>query len=202
AAAALAASPDLKAMLLAKSRRRVEDERTKPLVAYRAAELEQMHRTFFNPAEPHHALRTGFVRGGPGAGPANPRRPAALRETRLLAPLPAHVLDRMAALVEPMPVSAGTVIVRQGEPGDCVYFIASGSYRIETDGRDVNTLSAGDTLGEIAVLGSGGRTSTGGATTGGALRPLSGASFRAALAGDPLVREDAEELARSRRETE
>lgn len=202
AAAALAASPDLKAMLLAKSRRRVEDERTKPLVAYRAAELEQMHRTFFNPAEPHHALRTGFVRGGPGVEPANARQLAVLRETRLLVPLPVHVLDRMADLVEPMPVSAGTVIVRQGEPGDCVYFIASGSYRVETDGRHVNTLSAGDTLGEIAVLGSGVRTSTVVATTDGELLQLSGDSFRAALAGDPLVREDAEELARSRRETE
>src|SRR5215469_12144999 len=202
AAAALAASPDLKAMLLAKSRRRVEEERTKPLVAYRAAELEQMHRTFFNPAEPHHALRTGFVRGGPSVEPSNARQLAVLRETRLLVPLPVHVLDRMADLVEPMPVSAGTVIVRQGEPGDCVYFIASGSYRVEADGRHVNTLSAGDTLGEIAVLGSGVRTSTVVATTDGELLQLSGDSFRAALAGDPLVREDAEELARSRRETE
>jgi CRP-like cAMP-binding protein len=108
----------------------------------------------------------------------------------------------MADLVEPMPVSAGTVIVRQGEPGDCVYFIASGSYRVETDGRHVATLSTGDTLGEIAVLGSGVRTSTVVATTDGELLQLSGDSFRAALAGDPLVREDAEELARSRRETE
>src|SRR5262249_58279003 len=93
AAAALAASPDLKAMLLAKSRRRVEDERTKPLVAYRAAELEQMHRTFFNPAEPHHALRTGFVRGGPGVEPANPRQPPVLRPHRLLRPPPLHLPD-------------------------------------------------------------------------------------------------------------
>ena len=64
------------------------------------------------------------------------------------------------------------------------------------------TLSAGDTLGEIAVLGSGVRTSTVVATTDGELLQLSGDSFRAALAGDSLVREDAEELARSRRETE
>jgi len=40
------------------------------------------------------------------------------------------------------------------------------------------------------------------ATTDGELLQLSGDSFRAALAGDPLVREDAEELARSRREAE
>jgi len=66
----------------------------------------------------------------------------------------------------------------------------------------VNTLSAGDTLGEIAVLGSGVRTATVVATTDGELLQLSGDSFRAALAGDPLVRVDAEELARTRRETE
>ena len=161
-----------------------------------------MHRTFFDPAEPHHALRTGFVRGGPGVEPVNARQLAVLRETRLLVPLPVHILDRMADQVEPMPVSAGTMIVRQGEPGDCVYFIASGSYRVEIDGHRVATLSAGDTLGEIAVLGSGVRTSTVVATTDGELLQLSGDAFRAALAGDPLVGEQAAELARSRREAE
>ena len=64
------------------------------------------------------------------------------------------------------------------------------------------TLSAGDTLGEIAVLGSGVRTSTVVATTDGELLQLSGDAFRAALAGDPLVGEQAAELARSRREAE
>jgi putative two-component system hydrogenase maturation factor HypX/HoxX len=52
---------------------RERDEAARPLAAYRAEELSRMHRTFFGPEEPYHALRRAFVHKQPGgAAPAEP----------------------------------------------------------------------------------------------------------------------------------
>ncbi|MCY1541521.1 hypothetical protein D9M68_772180 [compost metagenome] len=61
-AAQLAASPDLAARLADKQATRARDEAVKPLQAYRDEELAHMRRNFFDPAEPHAALRSAFVR--------------------------------------------------------------------------------------------------------------------------------------------
>ncbi|MFC5665246.1 hydrogenase maturation protein [Kitasatospora misakiensis] len=60
-AARLARSPELGERLLAKKRRRAEDEAAKPLAWYRAEELERMRRNFFAADEPYHGLRRNFV---------------------------------------------------------------------------------------------------------------------------------------------
>ncbi|MFC8454386.1 hydrogenase maturation protein [Kitasatospora sp. NPDC057223] len=57
----LAGSADLTGRLLAKKRSREEDERAKPLAAYRAEELRLMHRNFYGAGEPYHELRRAFV---------------------------------------------------------------------------------------------------------------------------------------------
>lgn len=61
-AAQLAASPDLAARVADKQAARARDEAIKPLQAYRDEELAHMRRNFFDPAEPHAALRSAFVR--------------------------------------------------------------------------------------------------------------------------------------------
>ncbi|MFG3052486.1 enoyl-CoA hydratase-related protein [Kitasatospora sp. NPDC048239] len=58
----LAASPALQERIAAKKAAREADERARPLAAYRAEELAVMHRQFFSPDEPYHALRSAFVR--------------------------------------------------------------------------------------------------------------------------------------------
>jgi putative two-component system hydrogenase maturation factor HypX/HoxX len=60
----LAAVPLGHARITAKKSAREHDETEKPLSAYRAEELDEMHRTFFDPAAPYHALRSAFVRKG------------------------------------------------------------------------------------------------------------------------------------------
>ncbi|WP_327308635.1 enoyl-CoA hydratase-related protein [Streptomyces sp. NBC_01298] len=44
-----------------KKARRELDEARRPLASYRAAELERMRQTFFDPQAPYHALRRAFV---------------------------------------------------------------------------------------------------------------------------------------------
>lgn len=61
-AAELAASPDLAARLEKKQAQRAADESAKPLQQYRDEELTYMRRNFFDPSEPHAALRSAFVR--------------------------------------------------------------------------------------------------------------------------------------------
>jgi putative two-component system hydrogenase maturation factor HypX/HoxX len=68
----LAASPATQHRITAKKAAREADERAKPLDAYREEELAVMHRQFFTPESPYHALRSAFVRkcpapAGPGA---------------------------------------------------------------------------------------------------------------------------------------
>ncbi|MFI2608396.1 enoyl-CoA hydratase-related protein [Kitasatospora sp. NPDC018619] len=58
----LAASPTTQQRIAAKKAAREADERTKPLDAYREEELAVMHRQFFTPESPYHALRSAFVR--------------------------------------------------------------------------------------------------------------------------------------------
>lgn len=64
----LAESARLHERIARKKAAREHDEAVKPLAAYRAEELAVMHRTFFDPDEPYHRLRSAFVRKVPTWG--------------------------------------------------------------------------------------------------------------------------------------
>ncbi|QES51730.1 hydrogenase maturation protein [Streptomyces venezuelae] len=64
----LAASPATQARTAAKKGERERQEADRPLAAYREEELARMHRTFFDPEAPYHALRRAFVRKEPAGG--------------------------------------------------------------------------------------------------------------------------------------
>ena len=63
-----------------------------------------------------------------------------------------EIADKMALETHP----AGTVIVRQGDPGDKFYLIRSGAaevtHRVGTQSRSLATLDQGDVFGEAALL--------------------------------------------------
>ncbi|WP_407285586.1 hydrogenase maturation protein [Streptomyces sp. BP-8] len=67
-AARLASSPAVQARIAGKKAARECDEAERPLHAYRDHELSRMHRIFFDPEQPYHALRRAFVRKEPLAG--------------------------------------------------------------------------------------------------------------------------------------
>ncbi|MDH6128297.1 hydrogenase maturation protein [Kitasatospora sp. GP82] len=67
-AALLAASARLQERIAVKKAARERDEAVRPLAGHRAAELDLMRRSFFEPGEPYHALRSAFVRKQPVVG--------------------------------------------------------------------------------------------------------------------------------------
>jgi hypothetical protein len=93
-----------------------------------------------------------------GAGPA-------LARSSLFSGVPREELATLLTLVSPIKVSAGSAVVREGEPGDSLFLIASGTMRVSTraeDGEDVvlAELGPGDFFGEVALLTRRPRTAT------------------------------------------
>jgi voltage-gated potassium channel len=85
------------------------------------------------------------------------RRREFLRTWDLVAKVPffhnvgAAVIADVARLLRPRDYPAGAVIMRRGERGDCMYFVASG--RLEIRGRQQSiSYEPGDFFGEVALL--------------------------------------------------
>jgi voltage-gated potassium channel len=93
------------------------------------------------------------------------RRHAFLRTWNIVAKVPffqtvgASTIAEVARLLRPRDYPAGAVIVRLGEPGDCMYFIASGAVEIVISPQPLR-LGAGEFFGEIALLTGTPRTAT------------------------------------------
>jgi len=93
------------------------------------------------------------------------RRYAFLRTWNIVAKVPffrqvgASVIAEVAWLLRPLNVPAGAVVVRRGEPGDCMYFIATGAVEIRLPSEPLR-LGDGDFFGEIALLTGTPRTAT------------------------------------------
>lgn len=88
------------------------------------------------------------------------------QKQRMLASVPlfAHLhgrgLEEVARLADEIDVAAGTELCREGRSGGEFFVIIDGSVAIERGGARVNTLGAGDFLGEIALVDGGPRTAT------------------------------------------
>jgi voltage-gated potassium channel len=85
------------------------------------------------------------------------RRREFLRTWDLVAKVPffhdvgAAAIADVAQLLRPRDYPAGAVIVRRGERGDCMYFVASGEVEIQLRPEPIR-LEAGDFFGELALL--------------------------------------------------
>ncbi len=108
-----------------------------------------------------------FVRGL-GDRPAGSGREALAGA--LFADLPRDVFRRVAEGLHRREVPAGAIVVSEGDPGDSVFLIASGSVRILVVGGhgrplEIRRLDVGDFFGEVAALSGRPRTATVVATT-------------------------------------
>ena len=116
---------------------------------------------------------------------------ARLLEHRIFAGLPVPRLEAAARALEPVPITAGQVVVRQGDPADRFYVIAEGTVRVTQvpDGggaeTELRTLEAGDVFGEIGILRGSPRTATVTATTDGALLALDAPEFLELVGSGP-----------------
>ena len=86
------------------------------------------------------------------AMPAPGPQTALLASLPMFAPLPLAVTDLLAAETEPRRFPAGTVVIREGEPGDHFYLIVEGSATVSVHGVRRPSLHRGDCFGEIALL--------------------------------------------------
>ena len=99
-------------------------------------------------------------------------------------PLPPATIEELASHVVQVHVSAGDVVIRQGDPGDRFYVVTGGQVEVEVDGRPGGVLGEGDHFGEIALLRDVPRTATVEARTDAELLALDRDEFISAVTGN------------------
>lgn len=104
----------------------------------------------------------------------------------MFSPLSIAAKEHMAARLVEVPVSAGEVVIRTGEPGDRFYMVADGALEV-TNGVHAQA-HRGDFFGELALLRDIPRTATVIATTRSRLYALEREDFLAAVTGHSAVR--------------
>ncbi|MBA2488747.1 MAG: cyclic nucleotide-binding domain-containing protein [Candidatus Limnocylindrales bacterium] len=77
---------------------------------------------------------------------------AQLARVQLFGGVSRPALERIAELVGEIDFSAGDYIVRQGQLGNGLYIILSGTARVVRSGEDLARLGPGDSFGELAVI--------------------------------------------------
>jgi MFS family permease len=104
----------------------------------------------------------------------------------MFAPLSIAAKEHMAGRLVEVPVSAGEVVIRTGDPGDRFYIVADGELEI-TNGVEA-TAGPGDFFGEVALIRDVPRTATVRATARSLLYALERDDFLAAVTGHSAVR--------------
>jgi MFS family permease len=135
----------------------------------------------------------GIDRSAPG--PATEL--AIIDRVPMLAPLSLAAKEHLATSLVPVSVSAGDVVIREGDVGDRFYIVANGE--LEVIGERLRlTAGAGDHFGEIALLRDVPRTATVRAVADSELYALERGDFLAAVCGHSDVRAVGEEIAAER----
>jgi CRP-like cAMP-binding protein len=88
--------------------------------------------------------------------------PRALRRIKILACMTDEQLERFVQFLEIEKIPQWTTIVKQGESGDCMYFILEGELRVRIDiaGKEstLATMAAGEFFGDISLFDRGPRS--------------------------------------------
>ncbi len=115
----------------------------------------------------------------------------------IFAPLSLASKDRIAATLATMDVPAGSVVFREGDPGDRFYVVGAGDLAIRVGEREI-AAAPGDFFGEIALLHDMPRTGTVTAVSDATLHALEREDFLAIMAGHPLAATEARAVAGDR----
>jgi voltage-gated potassium channel len=115
----------------------------------------------------------------------------------LFSKLDAASIANLVSLLRSRTVAASTVLIRQGDPGDAMYFIASGIVQASNE-TQTNRLSEGDYFGEVALISRSVRTATVTALTSTDLLVLDVDDFLRLLDRFPAVKQQVEAVAEER----
>jgi len=121
-----------------------------------------------------------------------------LRAIPMFAPLAPPTIERLAANLLPVEVTAGTWIIREGERGDQFYVVDEGQVEVEIDGEAVRSQGPGSSFGEIALLRDVPRTASVRAATDVRLLALERDVFLSAVTGHTRSRAAAEAVVAER----
>jgi Cyclic nucleotide-binding domain len=121
-----------------------------------------------------------------------------LRSMPIFAPLPPPELEGLAHSLSPVDVERGTVIMREGEPGDRFYAVADGEVEISANGEPFAIRTRGDCLGEISLLLDVPRTATVTAATDVLLYALEREPFLATVTGHSAASHAADVIVKER----
>ncbi len=125
---------------------------------------------------------------------------ALLRALPMFAPLPIATIENLAAHSETESHEAGAEIIRQGDHGEGFWVIDEGTVDVSVDGRKIAQRSAGECLGEIALLRDTPRTATVVAATPLRLIALTRSHFIGGVSAHPRSVHEAETLVDERLE--
>lgn len=118
-----------------------------------------------------------FDRGMPQVGIT----PGSLRRIKILADLSDAQLSHLSDFLEPQKISQWSVVVRQGDPGDAMYFVTEGELRARVMAGDRETIlctfGPGDFFGDIALFDHGPRSADVVANVDGTVLRLSSVAF-------------------------
>jgi voltage-gated potassium channel len=109
---------------------------------------------------------------------------------------PAGVIE-LSRMLRRWDVAEGTSVIRRGQEGDCMYFVASGEVEVQLDPQPVR-LGPGAFFGELALMGSGIRNATVQTTLPTTLLILDVAEFRTFTAHQPALAQAVEAEAQRR----
>jgi MFS family permease len=121
-----------------------------------------------------------------------------LTSVPIFSPLPGAALEHLAGRLVPLRLEPGSVVVREGDPGDRFYIVAEGTVEVSEYGRTISELGAGGYFGEIALIRDVPRTATVTAKTDTVLYALDRDEFLAAVTSHQPSAEAAEEVVSAR----
>ena len=104
-----------------------------------------------------------------------------LRQLPVFSGVEPEGLTTLAKFADERDVPAGTEVTHEGRVEGSVYVVLSGSFAIERDGREVDTIGPGGFFGEIGAIDGGPRTATGRALEDSRVIVLSPRQFNDAL---------------------
>jgi CRP-like cAMP-binding protein len=83
-----------------------------------------------------------------------------LRGVSLFSSMQHRDLESVERMADTVDIPAGRTLLRQGDHGNEMYVIASGSVRVERGGKEIATLGPGQAFGEMSLLSEGPRLAT------------------------------------------